>query len=314
MILSDVLNRVKFKVGSMDDIQSKSINPLVSTSNILYELNAQMTEYAKYTYGIQDIYSTSVTSNDQFIDGAPLALRSQAYKYAYLISRGWAQPLDIRGQRDITPVFHGITIRSVGGWLLVMNEVNKQRLFLHPMAGASYNTTTLTAGISSSDTTIPVTSAGSFINTGGRITIESEKILYEYKDATNFYGCVRGLEMTTAASHSNATAVDENNLVINYSRLPISLTVTDTPSGSDLAKEIEIVDDHIEGVCCKTAAPLLIKIDPARSTIMKIEADKYFEQYKLDISKGYGRNRQGVDVRQPYINEDGLPLAASNNY
>ena len=314
MILSDVLNRIKFKVGSMDDIQSKSVNPLVSTSNIIYELNAQMNEYAKYTYGLQDIYSVPVTSNDQFIDGAPLALRSQAYKYAYLITRGWAQPLDIRGQRDITPVFHGLTIRSVGGWMMVMNEVNKQRIFLHPMAGASYNTTTLTAGITSSDTTIPVTATGSFINTGGRITIDNEKILYEYKDATNFYGCVRGLEMTTAASHSNVATVKENNLVINYSRLPQPLTVTDTPSSDDLAAEVEIVDDHIEGVCNKTAVPLLIKIDPARATAIKLEADKQFEQYKLDISKGYGRNRQGVDVRQPYINENGLPLVASNNY
>ena len=147
MILSDVLNRIKFKIGSMDDIQSRAVNPLVSTSNILSELYAQMKAYAIKTKGIQDFYSVGVTSNDQFLDAPIYAIRTEAYRYAYLITRGWINPIDIRGQRDVYSIFRTSPIKSLGSWLMILNEGNKQRMFLYPMSGTSYNTTTLTDDI-----------------------------------------------------------------------------------------------------------------------------------------------------------------------
>ena len=308
MILSDVLNRIKFKIGSMDDIQSRAVNPLVSTSNILSELYAQMKAYAIKTKGIQDFYSVGVTSNDQFLDAPIYAIRTEAYRYAYLITRGWINPIDIRGQRDVYSIFRTSPIKSLGSWLMILNEGNKQRMFLYPMSGTSYNTTTLTDDITASDTTIPVNNTGSFITTGGRITIGSEKILYEYRDLTNFYGCVRGLELTTASTHSNGATVSENNLILNYSRLPIPLTITDTPSSQDLAAELEIVEDHIEGLCDVVAYNLLIKIDPARAAAYKIDGEALFEQFKIDIAKGYNKMRSGVNIREPFINESGIPF------
>lgn len=308
MILSDVLNRIKFKIGSMDDISSRAVNPLIDTANTIYELNAQMIKYANITKGIQDVHSLGVTSNDQFLTGPQYALRSEAYRYAWLITRGWINPLDIRGQRDTLSIFRVAPVRSPGSWLMIYNEVNTQRLYLYPMSGTTYNTTTLTDDITAADTTIPVASTGSFISTGGRMTIGSEKILYQYKDATNFYGCVRGLEMTTAATHANGATVSENNLIINYSRLPVPFTATNTPSAGELATELEVVNDHIEGLCDVVAYNLLIKIDPARSTLYKIDGDALFEQYKYDIGKGYNKMRSGVNVRDPYINESGIPM------
>src|SRR5690606_18852092 len=126
------------------------------------------------------------------------ALRSEAYYYAFLIIRGMIFPLDFRGQREVYPVYKFTPIKGITSWIMPWNEGNEQRLAFFPMAGTSYNTTTLTADINTTDTTIPVTSTGSFIKTGGRITIGSEKILYQYSDATNFYGCERGVEGTTA--------------------------------------------------------------------------------------------------------------------
>ena len=292
----------------MDDIQSRAVNPLVSTSNILYELNAQMKAYAIKTKGIRDVYSVGVTSNDQFIDAPQYALRSEAYQFAYLITRGWINPIDIRGQRDTLSIFRVTPIRSVGSWLMIYNEGNVQRIYLYPMAGTSYNTTTLTSSISAVDTTIPVSSTASFISTGGRLTIDNEVMLYEYRDATNFYGCVRGLELSTATTHAQNAEVDENNLIINYARLPVPLTVTDNPTSPQLAAELEIVEDHIEGLCDIVAYNLLIKIDPARATAYKIDGEALFEQFKLDIGKGYNKMRSGVNVREPYINESGIPL------
>lgn len=311
MDLNSALMRIKFKIGSIDDISSKAVNQLVSTSNMIYELNAQSINYAVKTLGIRDVFSHPVTSNDQFITAPTYALRSNAYQFALLIVNGYIQPLDIRGQRDISSIYRFSPMRGIGSWLSIVQEVNVQRIFFYPIPGISYHTTTLTAGISASDTTIPVASTASFISTGGRITIGSEKILYEYKDATNFYGCVRGLEMTTAATHSTSATVSENNLILNYARMPLSWTVTDTPSAGDLAKNLEIVDDHIEGLLDIVAYNLLVKIDPSRATAYKVDGDNMLDQYKLDIAKGYAKSRPGVNVRDPFMCESGIPMSGN---
>ena len=308
MILSDVMKRIIFKTGSTDDITNHNANALISNSNILYELNAQLINYANKTKGIQDFYSYPVTSNNQWINAPSLALRSEAYRSAYLITRGWINPLDIRNARDIYNIFRVTPIKSVGAWLLIVNEINQQRILFFPMSGTTYNTTTLTAGISANATTIPVTSAGSFIATGGRIDIDGETIMYQYKDATNFYGCVRGLEMTTAAAHLISATVNEHNLIMNYSRLPQALTITDNPTSGQLAASMEVVDDHMEGIILITSANLLVKVDPQRAAVYRAEGDALLEQYKLDIGKGYSKMRSGVGVRQPYLSESGIPM------
>ena len=308
MILSDVMNRIKFKAWGIDDISSHNTNALISNSNILYELNAQMINYAVKTKGMQDIYSVSVTSNDQFISGPTYALRSGAYLNAYLTLRGWMQPLAFKNQRDVRPIFRVAPVKSMGSWLMVFNEGKTQRIFMYPMPGTSYNTTTLTAGINSSVATIPVASTASFIATNGRITIGTEKILYQYKDATNFYGCVRGVEGTTAASALQNATVKENNLIINYARMPVPFTVTDTPDSGALATDLGIVEDHVEGIVLATAAPLCFKVDPTRSTTYQAKADQLFEQYRMDIGKGYSKASPGTMVRDPYIGESGIPM------
>lgn len=64
-------------------------------------------------------------------------------------------------------------------------------------------------GISATDTVIPYDTAsgvGTAPNTG-RILIESEEILYTDFDGANFYGCVRGANGTTAATHADNTAI-----------------------------------------------------------------------------------------------------------
>lgn len=306
MNLRDALARITFKISTVDD--SHAVNSLVSTVNMLYELNAQLNLYAMKTKGIQDFYSVPITSNNQFIDAPPLALRTEAYRYAYLITRGWVNPIDIRGQRDITPIFRGLPIRSVGGWIMILNEINHQRIYFYPMSATSFNSTTLTGNISAVDTTLPVTSAASFIATGGRLTIGTEKILYEYKDMTNFYGCVRGVEGTTAAIHGTNDAVNENNLVLTYSRLHTPLTITANPTTDQLNAELEIVEEHVEGILDITSYGLFRHIDAERAAAYKADAVAMLEQYKLDIQKGYSKSRPGVNVRDPYLGESGIPL------
>jgi hypothetical protein len=68
------------------------------------------------------------------------------------------------------------------------------------------SSSTLNGAINSSVTTITVASTSTFTATGG-ILIDSEYITYTGKTATDFTGCVRGANGTTAASHSNGALV-----------------------------------------------------------------------------------------------------------
>ena len=68
------------------------------------------------------------------------------------------------------------------------------------------SSSTLNGGIDNIVTTITVASTSTF-TTSGAIWIDGEYITYSGKTATDFTGCVRGADGTTAASHSNGALV-----------------------------------------------------------------------------------------------------------
>jgi len=72
-------------------------------------------------------------------------------------------------------------------------------------------TTTLSAGIASTDTTINVTSAAN-LATQGYINIGSETILYQNVSGNQLLNCYRGVNNTTAAAHSSGDSVTVTRL------------------------------------------------------------------------------------------------------
>ena len=66
--------------------------------------------------------------------------------------------------------------------------------------------TTLTAGINASVTTVPVAAVAG-MPTAGTIIINSEEITYSGISTLDLTGCVRGVNGTTAATHSSSDAV-----------------------------------------------------------------------------------------------------------
>lgn len=68
--------------------------------------------------------------------------------------------------------------------------------------------TTLSSAISNTDTTIPVVSTSGY-PTSGRIMIDREFINYTATNSTNFLNATRGIDSTTAASHTSNTAVGQ---------------------------------------------------------------------------------------------------------
>lgn len=74
---------------------------------------------------------------------------------------------------------------------------------------------TLSAGISATDTTIPVTSGTSFVNVYPYIIrIGSEDIYVASASGTSLSGCIRGYNGTTAAVHSTSDVVSSSYLVV----------------------------------------------------------------------------------------------------
>lgn len=73
---------------------------------------------------------------------------------------------------------------------------------------------TLSAGISDTDTSIPLVSAANFPATGGVIAIGTEEIYYNGKSTNTLTNCIRGYNSTTAASHLSGAGVGSAMLVV----------------------------------------------------------------------------------------------------
>lgn len=317
MNIQEVLRRINFKIGTFDDISGRAINPIVSNQIIIDELNSQLRQYANITKGIQDIFSFPLYRNEQFREAPRLALRSEAYFYIYICSRGVIFPIDMRGQRDVYKTFVFNPINGITNWIMAWNTGDKAYLGFFPNNSLDANTTNLTADITKTDTTIPVVSTTGYIARNGRITIDNEVMEYQYKDATNFYGCNRGQEMTSAKSHINGAVVNENNVIIYYSRLAQEIILNDKNLVPQeiLERELEIVPEHVEGIIKAVAYNILIKLDPVRANIYRVDYNELYEQYRTDILKGYYRGRQGTNFDEANLNnETGIPSATNLQY
>lgn len=91
---------------------------------------------------------------------------------------------------------------------------NSQLLVFEPPSAAAAATTLGAAITSTTATTITVAATSSFTKSDYyRFIIDSEVIYATGKSSTTFTGCLRGQESTTAATHTNGTAVTERDIV-----------------------------------------------------------------------------------------------------
>jgi hypothetical protein len=88
--------------------------------------------------------------------------------------------------------------------------------------------TTLTAGITNADTTIPVASTADFLSTGA-ILIGSEVITYTGKTSTSFTGCTRGQYGSSNASHLSGAYVGEAQAATGA--VALFMSATDSSNG-----------------------------------------------------------------------------------
>ena len=317
MLVSEALRRISNRVGTLDDITGKAINNLFTNQFVIDELNTQLQDYARITKGITDVYSFPLNTNTPFIQAPAYALRSEAYHFIGFISRGTIFGMDFRSIPEVYNTFRYSPMAGIANWIMPWGAGKLQYFSIFPMASTSANTTTLTADITAVSTTIPVVSTAGYVSNHGRLTIGSEKILYAYKDLTNFYGCVRGVEMTTAAIATSGTTVSENNVFLHYSRYspPLTINADDTVPTATSNTLLDPCEEHMQGIIKAVSYNLILKLDSSRAEPYKIDSDKLYSEYELEIVRGYYSGRQGTGVREPFpTNESGVPYGANLIY
>lgn len=309
MKLYETLRRINFKIGTLDDITGKAINNIVETRYIIDELNTQMFQYANKTKGVQDTYSTVANINEPIIKAPANALRSCSYLFAEVIVNGKIFPLDVRGTNNVLNNFTINPYNAITSWIMPFGQGKTQYLGLFPTNSTSANVTKLTKQVLSTDTTIEVENTTGFIRNFGRVQIGTEKIMYQYCDSNKLYGCTRGIEGTQAQNFDVNTDVTHCNLIIYYAKLPEKIIVYDNNfvSQETLNKDLEICEEHMEGIIKIVAYNLILKLDNTRAAQYKIDSEELFRQYETDIRKGYSNIRKGANVRPPYASQSGYP-------
>lgn len=309
MKLFEALRRINFKIGTLDDITGRAINNIVETRYIIDELNTQMFQYANKTKGVQDTYSTVANINEPIIKAPENALRSCSYLFAEVIVNGKIFPLDVRGTNNVLNNFMINPYNGITSWLMPFGQGKTQYLGLFPTNSTSATITKLTKQLLSTDTTIEVENTKGFIRNFGRVQIGTEKIMYQYCDSNKLYGCTRGIEGTTAQNFDVNTDVTHCNLILYYAKLPEKIIVYDNNfvSQETLNKDLEICEEHMEGIIKIVAYNLILKLDNTRAAQYKIDSEELFRQYETDIRKGYSNIRKGANVRPPYASQSGYP-------
>jgi hypothetical protein len=211
---------------------------------------------------------------------------------------GRIYPIDFKSLEVPMSEFPYQTVSGIPRWFVAWGD----QLYIFPKASNSYNTTTLNGGITSTDTTITVASTDAFQSFYGRVTIGSEKVMFKNKTSTQFLNCTRGIEGTTAASHSTAATVSENNLQIFYRKKHFEIPMLDDDVVDDtyLNMEMEVCDEHIEVITDYVAYKLLLKVDPNRAAVYKVNFEEWLKEARADIRKRRGDTSRGSTIRDPY--------------
>src|SRR3990167_8964800 len=99
------------------------------------------------------------------------------------------------------------------------------QIILYPLSTTGANTDTLNGALTASAVSITVDDTSGF-DPSGRIIIDSEVISYSSLSSTQFLGCQRGLEETTAATHSDGATVTARDIIYTANREPNELVDT----------------------------------------------------------------------------------------
>lgn len=185
--------------------------------------------------------------------------------------------------------------------------VRNKTLVFWPTPSQTALTTTLTAGISATALTIPVTATGgSGTQAGfpakGRIKIEDEVIEYDKLDSTNFYLHSieqRGIEGTTAAAHLISVTVTYRNVLIFYYAQPTKL-MNET--------DVTVFDDPDLVAICTASKMVYNRYPDDKGFIDRLQAlrDRKLDLFRKSFGNQYSDNFTRVKRKFETIVDRGI--------
>lgn len=299
--VKDVIDIIRFNTSTLNELSGKAINVLFNNKRIVEQLNIALSEYANYTKAIEDIYSIPLETNTDYISAPELAIRSQSYRFALVWMQNQKYMLDSVDINKKENVFRYQSITGIPRWFTAWGD----KIYISPFSSISYKTTTLNGNITKDDTTITLTDASNFLMYDGRITIDSEKILYQYISGNVLYNCIRGSENTTAVAHTSGVSVKENNLWLHYRRLIPKIVVYDNDfiDNETLNTIIDVPEDHILRITDFVSFRLLLKVDSERANAYKVEWSQWLDKAKNDVIVGRSIVKRTGQIRDPFIAE-----------
>ena len=186
----------------------------------------------------------------------------------------------------------------------------KNKIGLWPNPSDAANADELDGDVAASDTTIELDDASGF-SPSGRITIDSEIISYTHiSDGTDLNGCVRGLEESTAATHSDGATVTERDIIYASHREPNEL--------ADISDETNIPDPLVlvYGVAMEIALGKLG--NPGLHDRLKLKYDQAISRLRDKFGRkgtaGYYRIKDKDDVISDvgrFVNPNDFPTNIS---
>ena len=297
MLVSDAISRIRFQTNTNDDNTGRNANALFSNKNLVAQFQICLDQYAAFTKGIEAIFSYPLGLNVRSINGPSDVIRSEGYRFIYLWRGGRRYSLNIKELNYTQTRFPYQTYSGIPQYVSIWND----EIYFYPDSSTNYLTATLASELSITGTTITVDSTTNFPEQNGRLTIGTEKILYQSKNDTQFLNCTRGIENTTAALHDAGSTVNENNLMIFYNKRvkKISVDDNDVIFPEDMARELPIPEEHMISIIDLTTYMLLQKIDAVRAEPYKIDAAQFLRLAKEDVEWGRSNITSGLMISQP---------------
>tara|TARA_R100000353_G_scaffold35504_3_gene28240 strand:+ start:2559 stop:3494 length:936 start_codon:yes stop_codon:yes gene_type:complete len=300
MKLYEVIERIEFNIASNDDISGKGVNTIFSKKNIVYALQTALDHYSQYTLGIEGIKSYSVSTTQRSVNAPQDAVRTNTYRGFFAIISNLKYLLKPEEFIAINNQYYGNNFSgfptNVYFW---ENYIN-----IFPLFNESFSATTLAAPITSESTDITLVSTNGFLEYEGRCQIGTETIAYEKIDIPNntLLNCRRGVEGTNPQNHVIASPVESKNFYVyyykNHWKIPLLNNTTIDPSY--LQKEMEISDDHIEGVIDEASYKLLSKVDIERAAFYKRDYKEFLDDCKYSLVKGRDNTNTYKTTRHIY--------------
>jgi hypothetical protein len=298
MIVSDAVQKIRFASNTNDDNTGRNINALFSNKNLISQFQGVLDQYAAFTKAIESMYTVPVIANTRSVDGPSDIIRGEGYRFIEIWLQGRRYPINIKSLNTTQTEFPTLTTSGVPQYVSVWQD----EISFYPSPSSSHASTTVATEVGTADTTINVASTSNFPPQNGRLTIGEEKIKYTSLTSTTFVGCTRGIEGTNAGLHDPDANVSENNLFVYYRKKPFTITVdsSDIIFPSDMSRELEIPDEHMNGIIDLTVYNLLQKIDPERAMPYKIDAAAFLRQAKEDIQQGRSAIIRGSFIGEAY--------------